>query len=308
MNVKNVLVCGAGMMGKNIALVCSSVRDCQIAIQDIRPVDVLADIRINCKELLEKGILSSDALEERLSRIHFVRDLDCDAAARADLVVECVFEDMELKRRTFAALESICRKDAIFCTNTSAMSPTEIGRDLRHRERFVGTHFWNPAHLIPLVEVVKTDAASDETVDVVMEFLRCAGKSPALCKKDVPGFIGNRMQHALWREAISLVEHGVADAETVDDAIKNSFGLRLPQLPPLMNADLGGIDLTWRIHTYLLKYLEDSHEPSPCLSKLYNEKKLGFKSGEGFYRWTPEEIKRTNEDLNSYLIRMIYGK
>ena len=139
-----------------------------------------------------------------------------------------------------------------------------------------------------------------------MKFMTSIGKRPCLCKKDVPGFIANRLQHALWREAISIVENGIADASTVDKAIKSSFGLRLPQLAPLENADMVGLDLTYNIHDYVLEHIEDSHRPSPLLTRLRDEGRLGFKSGEGFYKWTPEQIKKCNEDLNEYLIKMLY--
>ena len=141
-----------------------------------------------------------------------------------------------------------------------------------------------------------------------MDVLKRVGKEPVLCKKDVPGFIANRMQHALWREAISIVENGIADAETVDKAVRYSFGLRLPQLGPLTNSDMVGTELTWNIHSYILQYLEDSHEPSPLLAKMREEGKQGFKSGEGFMPWTPEEVEKQNAELNEYLIRMLYGK
>ena len=158
------------------------------------------------------------------------------------------------------------------------------------------------------MEVVKTDATADGVAETVMEVLASAGKKPCLCKKDVPGFIANRLQHALWREAISIVEHGIADAETVDIAIKNSFGLRLPQLSALENSDMVGTQLTWNIHSYVLPHLEDSHEPSPLLKQMLDEGKLGFKSGEGFMKWTQEEIDACNADLNSYLIHMLYER
>ena len=141
-----------------------------------------------------------------------------------------------------------------------------------------------------------------------MDFMTGIGKKPCLCNKDVPGFIANRLQHALWREAISIVEHGIADAATVDTAIKNSFGLRLPQLSAMENADMVGLDLTYNIHEYVLPYIEDSHEPSPLLVKLKEEGKLGFKTGEGFQKWTNEEMDQVRDDLNTYLIRMLYGK
>ena len=301
MEIKNVLIAGGGMMGKNIAFVFSSNPAYDITVYDLFPTDVYAGIRKNTEPL---G-LPEEELEARLSRISFTTDLDSDLIKKADLVIEAVFEDMKVKRETFAKLEERCRPDTIFCTNTSVMSPSEISAELKYRERFVGTHFWNPGHLIPLVEVVKSDATSDETANTVMEVLAAVGKEPVLCKKDVPGFIANRMQHALWREAISIVENGIADAATVDKAVKYSFGLRLPQLGPIENADMVGLDLTYNIHDYILQHLEDSHSPSPMLTKLKEEGKLGFKSGEGFQSWTPEQIAESNAALNEYLVRML---
>ncbi len=306
--IKNILICGAGMMGKNIAFVMSSCPNYQVALYDLYDTDVNAGIRTNTAQLVERGVLTEAELDERLSRISFTTDIDSPLVANADFVIEAVFENMDIKQETFAKLEARCAEDTIFCTNSSVMSPSQISEKLTHRERFVGTHFWNPGHLIPLVEVVKSDASSDETAQTVMEVLRKVGKKPVLCKKDVPGFIANRMQHALWREAISIVEHGIADAATVDEAVRYSFGLRLPQLGPMENADMVGTDLTYNIHDYILRDLEDSHEPSPLLTELRDAGKIGFKTGEGFQKWTPEQVAKSNADLNDYLIRMLYGK
>ena len=305
--IKEILIAGGGLMGKNIAFVMTANSDFNVTIYDIFPTDVEAGIRTSTKQLVDGGYLSEEELQERLSRIYFTTDIDDPALAKADLVIEAVFEDMNVKQETFAKLEARLREDAYFCTNSSVMSPSEISSKLEHRERFVGTHFWNPGHLIPLVEVIKTDATADGVAEVVMEVLASVGKKPCLCKKDVPGFIANRLQHALWREAISIVEHGIADAATVDTAIKNSFGLRLPQLSALENSDLVGTQLTWNIHQYVLPHIEDSHEPSPLLKKMLEEGKMGFKSGEGFYTWTQEEIDKCNADLNAYLIKMLYN-
>ena len=307
-NIRNILICGAGMMGKNIGYVFASNPDFRVGMYDLYPTDVEAGIRTNTKQLLDKGVITEEELCDRLSRISFTTDIDSDLVKNADLVIEAVFEDMKIKRETFAKLEARCRPDTIFCTNSSVMSPSEISAELKHRERFVGTHFWNPGHLIPLVEVVKSDASDHETAQTVMEVLRSVGKKPVLCRKDVPGFIANRMQHALWREAISIVEHGIADAATVDEAVRYSFGLRLPQLGPMENADMVGTDLTYNIHDYILKDLEDSHEPSPLLRQLRDEGKIGFKTGEGFQKWTPDQVAQSNAELNEYLIRMLYGK
>ncbi|MFR2333535.1 MAG: 3-hydroxyacyl-CoA dehydrogenase family protein [Flavonifractor plautii] len=306
--IKNILICGPGMMGKNIGYVFASNPGFQVGMYDLYPTDVEAGIRTNTRQLLDKGVITGQELSDRLSRISFTNDIDSDLVKNADLVIEAVFEDMKIKRETFAKLEARCRPDTIFCTNSSVMSPSEISAELKHRERFVGTHFWNPGHLIPLVEVVKSDASSDEVAQTVMEVLRSVGKKPVLCKKDVPGFIANRMQHALWREAISIVENGIADAATVDEAVRYSFGLRLPQLGPMENADMVGTDLTYNIHDYILRDLEDSHEPSPLLKQLRDAGKIGFKTGEGFQKWTPEQVAQSNAELNEYLIRMLYGK
>jgi len=308
MDIRNILIAGGGMMGKNIAYVFAGNPAYRVIVYDIYPTDVHGGIRKNCQQLLDKWVITAEELQQRLDRISFTDTLDCERVKAADLVVEAVFEDMAVKQETYAKLEAVCRHDTIFCTNTSVMSPSRISEKLQYRSRFVGTHFWNPGHLIPLVEVVKSDATSDETAQTVMQVLKAAGKEPVLCQKDVPGFIANRMQHALWREAISIIENGIADAETVDKAVKYSFGLRLPQLGPIENSDMVGTRLTYNIHDYILPALEDTHKPSPLLQQMLDTGKLGFKSGEGFMKWTPEQAEQENAALNEYLIRMLYGK
>ena len=300
MEIKKIAVIGAGMMGKMIAFVFSS--QYQVSVYDIEPKDIIGDIREETKELVNKGVLSADELETRLSRIIFTTEMDSTAVSEADLLIEAVFEDMALKQKTFAQLELICREDCIFCTNTSVMSPSEISRNLRNRTRFVATHFWNPAHLIPLVEVVMSDASSIEAAQTVMGALTALGKKPVLCKKDVPGFVANRLQHALWREAFYMVQEGIADPETVDDACKYGPGLRWPILGPMENSDLAGIQLSYNIHDYILKHLADNHEPSPCLREMLDRGDLGFKTGKGWQEWAPERMAAVSAGLREYLI------
>lgn len=307
MAIKKVAVIGAGMMGKGIAQVCTNIEGVEACLYDVQEVDVYPDIQKSFDQLGAKGVFTKEEIEERISRIHFSTDLS-EAAGDADLVFECVFENLELKQSIFKQLEEVCKEHTILATNTSVMSPTEISSQMKTKARFVGTHFWNPAYLIPLVEVVIADGTSFEVAQKVIDFLNEAGKKAVLCKKDVPGFIANRMQHALWREAISIVENGIADAKTVDEAVKYSFGLRLPQLGPIENADMVGTDLTYNIHDYVLNYLEDSHKPSPVLTELKEKGDLGFKTGKGFMEYTEEEIQASKENLNEYLIKMIYGK
>ncbi len=312
--IKNVLICGAGMMGKGLAQVFSGCPDLTVTIHNRREREVFGPIRDNFNQLKAKGILDDAEIEARMSRINFTTDMGDDLVRNADIVIECVAEEMQTKQDLFVTLEDYCREDCIFATNTSVMSPTEIGSKCKHKERVVGTHFWNPAHLIPLVEVVRTDVTTDEVVEATMEVMTKAGKKPVLCKKDVPGFIANRLQHALWREAISIVERGIADAKTVDDACKYSFGLRLPYLPPLVNSDMVSTQLTYNIHNYVLKDLEDRHEASPLLKEMIDAGKQGFRAEtvdgvkEGFMKYTEDEIAEINKGLNEYLIKMLYNK
>src|SRR5579864_6558706 len=162
---------------------------------------------------------------------------DLAAAVReADYVVEAVSENLALKQKLFAEIERHARSDTILASNTSVIPITAIMQGLARRDRALGTHWWNPPFLVPLVEVIGTQWTSARAIEWTMELHAAAGKKPAHVKKDVPGFIGNRLQHALWREAISLVEHGICDAKTVDDVVKASFGRRLAVLGPIENA------------------------------------------------------------------------
>jgi 3-hydroxybutyryl-CoA dehydrogenase len=207
----------------------------------------------------------------------------------ADYVVEAVLEDLPLKQKLFGEIEKHVRPDTILASNTSVIPITSIMQGLQKRERALGTHWWNPPYLVPLVEVIETQWTMPQAVDFTMKLHAAAGKKPAHVKKDVPGFIGNRLQHALWREAVALVEQGICDAETVDNVIKAAFGRRLAVLGPLENADMVGTDLTLAIHKTVLPDIDGRPHPSPYLEKLVQDGKLGFKSGEGFRKWTPEQ-------------------
>ena len=177
----------------------------------------------------------------------------------------------------------------ILASNTSVIPITSIMEGLSDRSRALGTHWWNPPYLVPLVEVIGTQWTSQAAIDLTLALHRAAGKMPVHVKKDVPGFVGNRLQHALWREAIALVEHGICDAQTVDTVIKASFGRRLAVLGPLENADLVGTDLTLAIHRTVLPDIDHRPGPSPYLEALVANGKLGFKSGEGFRKWNAAE-------------------
>jgi 3-hydroxybutyryl-CoA dehydrogenase len=241
--------------------------------------------------------------ESAVENVHTCADLG-EAVGEADYVVEAALEDLPLKQQLFAEIERHVRPDTILASNTSVIPITSIMQGLTRRERALGTHWWNPPFLVPLVEVIETQWTSAEAVAWTMKLHDAAGKTPAHVKKDVPGFIGNRLQHALWREAISLVEQGICDAETVDSVIKASFGRRLPVLGPLENADLVGTDLTLAIHNTVLPAIDSRPGPSPYLQKLVADKKLGFKSGEGFRKFSPDEQAALRAKLMNHLKAM----
>ncbi len=282
MTKPNIAVIGAGLMGHGIAQVFA------LAGHDVTITD---SHRPNLDTVKQRITANLRDLGDDVTAVERVRPIaDLAGCVRdADYVVEAILEDMALKQKTFAEIESHVRPDTILASNTSVMPITQIMQGLQRRDRALGTHWWNPPFLVPLVEVIGTQWTSPAAIDFTMKLHADAGKKPAHVKKDVPGFIGNRLQHALWREAISLVENGICDAETVDAVVKAAFGRRLAVLGPLENADLVGTDLTLAIHQTVLPAIDSRPGPSPYLEKLVADGKLGFKSGEGFRKWTPAQ-------------------
>lgn len=236
-------------------------------------------------------------------RIRVVASL-AEACRDADFVFEAAPEKMDLKQQIFVDMEAAAPAHAILCSNTSVMPITQIMERVRDKSRALGTHWWNPPYLVPLVEVVRTPNVSDASVAATIALLASVGKTAVDVKKDVPGFVGNRLQHALWREAISIVEQGICDAATVDMVVKASFGRRLPVLGPLENADMVGTELTLAIHEQVLPYIDSTPGPSPYLKALIDGGKLGFKSGEGFQTWTPERQDALRKTVLDHLMRM----
>jgi len=304
MGIRNVAIIGAGLMGNGLAQVFARDTEAKVTLRDVmtKP-NPFAEIRDNLDLLISKKAMTEKEAGGILSRIYFTNSLE-EAVKDADLVIEAIPEVMELKQNLFRELEGLCRPDCILATNTSVMSITAIAKKCRDRSRIIGTHFWNPPYLIPLVEVVMGDDTSPETMEAVYGHLKRIGKRPVRCMKDVPGFIANRLQHAIWREALSIVENGIADAATVDEALRYGPGLRWPVMGILENADMIGLDLSLNIQRYIVKYLEDSHEPSKLLEELVEKGDLGFKTGKGYQVWTKEEAEASRKRLSEYLIEV----
>ncbi len=224
---------------------------------------------------------------------------------QADVILDCVAEDLEQKVALFSQFPACKGRGSLFITTTSGLSITEIGRRSRCGDLLAGTHFWNPPHLMPLVEVIRGEDTADDVVDKVCQLVESIGKTPVRVNQDVPGFIGNRLLHALWREAISLVEKGIASPEDVDLVARLTFGLRMPAVGPLENMDLVGLDLIERIHQYLLVDIADNHSPSECLTDNVLKGRLGVKSGHGFYNWSTRSAEALVERRDKQIVRQI---
>ncbi len=302
-DIKAIGIIGAGFIGPGIAQIFA-VKGYPVYLMDIKKemlTKAISTVHANLQQISQAGIIAEDRIEAIVGNLHTTTEM-AEAALPAQLVIEAVNENLGLKQKIFAELDRICSPEVILASNTSVMSITEIACQSKHRERIVGTHFWNPPYLIPLVEVVKGQDTSLETLNTTYDYLKKVGKHPIKVKKDVPGFVANRLQHALWREAISIVEQGIADAATVDEAIQNSFALRLPVLGPLENADMVGLDLILSIHEYVNQALESRPGPSPLLKEKVQQGELGFKSGQGFFSWTPEAMQESRDRLNRHLL------
>ncbi len=306
MNNWSIGVIGGGKMGVGIAQLFATKGYPVTVIyvgNDKERNDSAKNMRANLTFLSENGVVDAGEIDAILARVAYTEDIQ--AIANADIVFECVVENLAVKQDFFQKLDGICGPDTILASNTSAISITEIAFKSTYKNRIIGTHYWNPPYLIPLVEVIRTEQVSDSTVERTFEILNAAGKHPVLVKKDVPGFLANRLQHALFREAISIVEHGIASPKDVDEAIKYGFGMRVGISAPFEVMDMCGLDLTESIHSYLFPHIEDAHEAQPLLKQNISEGRLGFKSqGRGFVDWSQQEMDDAVKNLNVQLIQV----
>lgn len=293
-NTENITIIGAGLMGHAIAHVMASAGHA-VRVFD-RSEDALAALSEKISAISQ--ILGANA--DVAGRISGHADLN-SAVTGADFVIEAAVENLEIKRRIVADLEAIVSPEAIIASNTSALPIAQIAAEAQRPNRVVGAHFWNPPHLVKLVEVIQAEHTSDETIAKTIALFANAGHRAVHVKKDIPGFIGNRLQHALKREAIALVADGVCDAKTVDDVVKFGFGSRLAILGPLEQSDMVGLNLTKAIHETLMPDIDATPIVHPYLETLVEQGHLGMSTGQGFYTWTPEAAQAVRDRLSSFL-------
>lgn len=303
MEIRRIAVIGAGLMGHSIAqeFACAGYEVCLTDVSEEALEHALESMRRNLRTLSEAGRLDVGAVERIPAGIRMTTNL-ADAVADADLVLEAIVEDLEVKRDLFNRLDELCREDAILASNTSSFMPSSLASANSRPERVLVAHYFNPAHLVPLVELVPSPATAPEVLTTLLELYREMGKCPVVVRREALGFIANRMQVALLREALSIVERGIATFEDVDAVVRNSFGRRLAVAGPFEIADLAGLDVYRAVSAALLPDIESSTEPSKELAARAARGEYGVKSGRGFYDWNEESAEELRQRLADALM------
>lgn len=304
--MEKVSIIGCGTMGHSIALSVAwaghGVKVYGINNQDLE--NARKGLSNKLKVMTKHELLNESKAQRIREHIKFSTSLE-DVITESTFIIEAIPEVLQMKKDMYKKIEGIIGNNVVIASNTSGFKPSSLAEDMEHPNRFVVTHFWNPGHLIPLVEVVKGEHTDEETVKRAMQVLTDMNKKPILLNKEIPGFIGNRLQYALFREALYLLDSGAATKEDIDAAVTYSIGRRLPVTGPLKTADLGGLDVFSAISNYLFADLSMDQQSGKVLSKLVNENKLGDKNGEGFYLWKESVSEQINEEREQTLIHFL---
>jgi len=284
MEIKKVAVLGAGLMGHGITQVTAQAAKYDVYMRDIKQEFLdngMKMINDSLGRFQKKEEMTQTEVDTILSRIHPVLDLK-QAVSDADLIIEAVTENPELKKKVLAEADSYAKPEAIIATNTSSISISDLASATKRPEKFVGMHFFNPPQLMKLIEIVRGARTSDDTLNTIVEVTKKMGKEPVVCKKDVAGFVVNRVLIPALNEAIGLVNEGVAEPEDIDKAIK--LGLNWP-MGPLTLLDYVGLDTTLSITEVMVKEIDPKYQANPLLRQMVRAGLLGRKSGKGFYNW-----------------------
>jgi len=304
--IKNIAVIGAGIMGHGFAQVFAQ-KGYLVYLYDIeeKVLDrALLRIATNLDTFIEHRIIPAREKKAALNKITTTTNLE-EAVGEADFVLEAVPEIMDLKKEVFKNLDRLAPPQAILASNTSGLSITEIGSVTQRPGKTIIVHGANPPHIIPVVEIVRGEKTSEETVDLSYRLMVKVGKKPVRLLKEVPGFLFNRLQFALYREALHCLETGVATTEDIDLVVKAGYGFRLSVLGPLETSDFGGLDTFYRICQNLFPNLSSAQEPAALLAKLAAENKLGVKTGSGFYSYPPAVAKKKIKERDRRLLQQL---
>lgn len=295
--IRNIAVLGSGIMGHGIAQ-SFMMGGYPVMLYDIRE-SILETAEAHIKNNLElfrrAGLIARPEIESALKRLTLTVDLK-RAVETADFIVEAIPEDVSLKQDLFQHIEKRCSQNAIIASNTSSLTLKEIGARVKNKKRLVITHWFNPAQLVPTVEVVKGEQTSNEILDITYQLLLKIRKAPVRINREIPGFLVNRIQIAMAREVLDLYEKGIASAEDIDEAVRGSIGFRLASIGPLLTMDLGGLDIWFKVLENLLPDIHCSTKPPEVLQKLVAQGHKGIKSGKGFYDYSLDFSKGALDD------------
>ena len=304
--IHQISVVGAGTMGASIGF-CFAKSGYRVSLYS-RSTEGLSGARNRIQRNLDlfvhEGILASDTASTILARIKYTTDLEA-CLRNSDFVIESTPEDLELKQSLFQQMDVLCPHNIILATNTSGLSITDIASVCQIPNRVIGLHWINPAHIIPLVEVIRGKLTDDSAIQTTYCLSEQIDKIPVIIRKDIPGFASNRLQFALFREALHLVETGVISVQDADRLLQSGVGFRYPWLGAFKTADLGGLDIFLAISDYLFKNLSKLDRPPSFFRNLVSDGKLGLKTGHGFYSYSMDQQDKILQDRDTYFIRQL---
>lgn len=286
MNINKIVIAGAGTMGSSMAQIYAKYFD-NVTLYNHREESLKkAEVRIkeNVDTLVKSGNMTEQEADKLLGSLSYTTSMDC--FKDCDFVAENLTENVEIKDTFYKELSDVVSDNSIITTNTSGLSINRLAQSVKKPERFIGMHWFNPPHLVPLIEIIKGDATTDEVAKDIYELSLKIDKKPVIVNKDVPGFAANRLQFAVLREALDLVKKGVVSPEGIDDVMKYGLGFRYACLGPLEVSDFGGLDTFYHISEYLMKYLCDDKEPPELLKQHFEAGEYGVKSAKGFYDYS----------------------
>lgn len=309
--IRMVGIAGAGTMGASMAQIFAE-KGYDVVVYDafeegLRRGEHL--VEVNQASLVSSGALTqaqSDAIRARLQFVYAPMEQlhTVEAFRRCDIIVESVLEKLEVKQAFWEAVSRLVKPTCLMATNTSGLSITKIAARVADKSRFCGMHWFNPSHIVPLVEVISGAETAPETLETVYALALAVGKKPIYVKKDAPGFIANRLQAAILREALYIVEQGIGDYADVDGAMKYGLGFRYACLGPCEVVDQGGLDIHHHIATYLWAELCDDKYPSGQFEEIYQAGHYGVKTGRGFYDYSGDKADRAVQARDAMYLAM----
>lgn len=301
--MENIAILGSGTMGHSIAL-SAAMADYTVRVYGINEDDVAnatKGLKGKVATLVANDVLTEQQGQEAIARIELSTHLEY-VVKEATFVIEAIPENLALKQQTYAQLEQLIEPTAVIASNTSGIMPSLLAEKMSYPNRLVITHFYNPAHLVPLVEIVKGEKTDEATVERAMQLMQAFKKKPIKIEKEIAGFVGNRLQFALFREAQYLYNEGIATKEDIDAAVKYSIGRRLSVTGPLLSADMTGLDVVRDICNYLFADLSDEKQVGEQIESLVANNALGYKTGKGYYEWSESFSNEINAAREQTLI------